>query len=141
AVLVAVSVVASLFGVAVDHPVETGPDGAPVRIAAASLLWAENVRRLLTEMPQTFAHFPPLGYLLVVMLGAGVAERSGLFGVAMRAGVRNAPKVVLTPAVAIVAMLANHAVDAGYVVMIPLAAAVYAAAGRHPIAGIAVSFA
>ncbi len=38
-------------------------------------------------------------------------------------------------------MLSNHAADAGYVVMIPLAAIIFAAAGRHPMAGIAAAFA
>src|SRR5690606_13153427 len=93
------------------------------------------------DMPRTFTGFAPLGYVLVVMLGAGVAERSGLFGAAMRAGVRNAPKALMTPALAFVAMMANHAADAGYVVLIPLSAALYAAAGRHPVAGIAAGFA
>ncbi len=141
AILVGVSVAAAMLGAGVDHPIQTGPDGEPVRIAAASLLSAENVRRLLVEMPQTFTHFHPLGMVLTVMLGAGVAERAGLFGAAMRAGMRNAPKVLLTPAVAFIAMMASHAADAGYVVLIPLAGALYAAAGRHPVAGIATGFA
>ena len=46
-------------------------------------------------MPKTFTHFHPLGYVLVVMLGAGVAERVGLFGTAMRAGVKDVPNVLL----------------------------------------------
>lgn len=92
-------------------------------------------------MPATFTHFHPLGYVLVVMLGAGVAERTGLFGTAMRAGVANAPKYLLTPIVALVAMLGNLAADAAYVVLIPLAGVIYAAAGRHPVAGIAAAFA
>ena len=54
---------------------------------------------------------------------------------------RGAPKGLLTPTVALVAMLSNHAADAGYVVMIPLAAIIFAAAGRHPLAGIAAAFA
>src|SRR5690606_15118094 len=88
-----------------------------------------------------FTHFHPLGYVLVVMLGAGVAERSGLFASAMRAGVKDAPKFLLTPAVAFVGMMGNLAADAAYVVLIPLAGVLYAAAGRHPVAGIAASFA
>ncbi len=123
------------------HPTSVGEDGAPLVIAAESLLSAANIQRLWVEMPTTFTHFHPLGYVLVVMLGAGVAERTGLFGTAMRAAVRNAPTLFLTPVVALVAMLGNLAADAAYVVLIPLAAVIYAAAGRHPIAGIAASFA
>ena len=115
-----------------------GPDGV---IPAISLLSAENIARLWTEMPKTFTHFHPLGYVLVVMLGAGVAERSGLFASAMRSAVRSAPNFLLTPVVAIVAMIGNHAADAGYVVLIPLAGVLFASAGRHPLAGIAAAFA
>ncbi|NNC53756.1 MAG: AbgT family transporter, partial [Erythrobacter sp.] len=43
--------------------------------------------------------------------------------------------------VALVAMIGNHAADAGYVVLIPLAGILFAAAGRHPLAGIAAAFA
>ena len=115
-----------------------GDDGT---IPAQSLLSADNIQRLWTEMPATFTHFHPLGYVLVVMLGAGVAERTGLFGDAMRAAVSGAPKFLLTPMVAFVAMAGNHAADAAYVVLIPLAGMLFAAAGRHPVAGIAAAFA
>ncbi len=115
-----------------------GADGV---IVTQSLLAADNIQRLFVDMPETFTHFHPLGYVLVVMLGAGVAERSGLFGTAMRAGVRKAPKFLLTPVVAFIAMAGNHAADAAYVVLIPLAGVLYAAVGRHPIAGIVAAFA
>ncbi|MEL6829523.1 MAG: AbgT family transporter, partial [Pseudomonadota bacterium] len=115
-----------------------GADGV---ISAVSLFSAENLERLWVEMPQTFTHFHPLGYVLVVMLGAGVAERSGLFSAAMRSAVRRAPTALLTPVVAFIAMVSNHAADAAYVVLIPLAGVLFASAGRHPIAGIAAAFA
>ncbi|QFT78554.1 AbgT family transporter [Erythrobacter sp. THAF29] len=140
--LVVISVIASLTGVSALHPTEVDPDtGAATVITATSLLSAENIQKLWVEMPTTFTHFHPLGYVLVVMLGAGVAERSGLFGTAMRAGVRDAPKALLTPIVVLVGMLGNLAADAAYVVLIPLAGIIFHAAGRHPIAGIAATFA
>ncbi|MEO1242471.1 MAG: AbgT family transporter [Pseudomonadota bacterium] len=140
--LVAVSVLAALAGYSAPHPTQKieGTDN-PLIIQAASLLSAENIQRLWVQMPATFTHFHPLGYVLVVMLGAGVAERTGLFGTAMRGAVRNAPKFLLTPMVALVAMVGNLAADAAYVVLIPLAGVLFAAAGRHPIAGIAAAFA
>ncbi|MBI1252479.1 MAG: hypothetical protein GC189_13535 [Alphaproteobacteria bacterium] len=139
--LIAVSAAAQAFGYSALHPTERDDAGAPVVIAAASLLSGDNLRRLWVEMPQTFTHFHPLGYVLVVMLGAGVAERAGLFAAAMRQAVRGAPTALLTPAVAFAAMMGNLAADAAYVVLIPLAAVLYAAAGRHPIAGITAAFA
>ena len=141
-VLVAISIAASMAGWSAPHPTEINPDtGANRIIVVESLLNQENLRRLLTETGETFTSFPPLGFVLVVMLGAGVAERSGLFTTAMRVSVAKAPRFWLTPAVAVACMMANHAADAAFVVMIPLAGIIYHAAGRHPLLGIAVSFA
>lgn len=140
--LILFSAVAAMTGWSATHPTEVDQaTGAARVIQAESLLSAANIQRLWVDMPATFTHFHPLGYVLLVMLGAGVAERSGLFGSAMRAGVANAPSFLLTPIVAFVAMMGNLAADAAYVVLIPLAGVVYTAAGRHPIAGIAAAFA
>ena len=139
--LILVSVICKLFGLTAKHPTRLDANGAPEIIKSASLISAENIQRLWVEMPKTFTHFHPLGYVLVVMLGAGVAERSGLFASGIRQAVRGAPLFLLTPVVALVAMLSNHAADAGYVVMIPLAAIIFASVGRHPMAGIAAAFA
>lgn len=150
--LVIISVICAMLGVnaALNDQVLSGmPDSQKARfgigsdgiISAVSLLAAENIERLWVEMPKTFTHFHPLGYVLVVMLGAGVAERSGLFASAMRSAVRGAPVFLLTPVVALVAMVGNHAADAAYVVLIPLAGVLFASAGRHPLAGIAAAFA
>ena len=140
-ILIGISLLCVAFGVSAQHPTAMDEAGSPLILKAQSLLSADNIQKVWTQMPTTFTHFHPLGYVLVVMLGAGVAERSGLFASGIRAAVRGAPTFLLTPVVTIVAMLSNHAADAGYVVMIPLAAFVYAAAGRHPLAGIAAGFA
>lgn len=150
--LMAFSVVAALFGLSetLNAEILSGmPDSQKARfgigadgvVTAQSLFSGHNLQRLLVDMPETFAHFHPLGLVLTVMLGAGVAERAGLFGTAMRAAVGNAPKYLLTPLVAFIAMMGNLAADAAYVVLIPLAAIIFAAANRNPIAGIAAAFA
>ncbi|MDN3644721.1 AbgT family transporter [Pontixanthobacter aestiaquae] len=140
--LVVISVICAMAGVSAFHPTELDEaTGGALKIQAVSLLAAENIQRLWVEMPKTFTHFHPLGYVLVVMLGAGVAERSGFFAAGMAKAVKSAPKALLTPVVALVAMIGNHAADAGYVVLIPLAGILFAAAGRHPLAGIAAAFA
>ena len=140
--LVVISVIATFAGCSALHPTEIDEATGTARvISAVSLLSADNIQRLWVDMPTTFTHFHPLGYVLVVMLGAGVAERAGLFGTAMRGAVRYAPKSLLTPLVVLVGMMGNLAADAAYVVLIPLAGIVFHAAGRNPVAGIAASFA
>ncbi|MFP4520188.1 MAG: AbgT family transporter, partial [Oceanicaulis sp.] len=140
-VMIVVSVITAILGLSVEHPTQTNPDGTPAIVNAVSVLSPGPIEHLLVEMPGIFTGFHPLGYVLVVMLGAGVAERAGLFGTAMRAMVRDVPKNLLTPAVALAAMMGNLAADAAYVVLIPLAAVIFAAAGRHPVAGITAAFA
>lgn len=140
-ILVVISVICSMLGLTAVHPTKLDAEGNPAIVVSESLLSAQNIQNLWVDMPKTFSHFHPLGYVLVVMLGAGVAERAGLFGTAMRAAMAKAPKFILTPMVALIAMIANHAADAAYVVMIPLAGIMFHAAGRHPIAGIAAAFA
>lgn len=135
AALIVASAIAASLGVAAVHPL-TGE-----RIAAESLLSEANVRRLLVEMPQTFVRFPPLGLVVVVMLGAAVAERSGLLATLVGRAVSAAPRAWLTPATFLIALLSHHASDAAYVVLIPLAAIVYREAGRHPLLGMAVAYA
>jgi aminobenzoyl-glutamate transport protein len=125
---------------------ETAPAGAvladgAITYTATSLFSAENVALLLIEMPRTMAGFAPLGLILVIMLGASVAEKSGMFSALIRASLRNASKGALTPIVALVGMVSHHASDAAYLVYVPLAAIIYAAAGRHPLAGLAAAFA
>ncbi len=108
---------------------------------ASSLFSEDNIARLLTEMPRTFTGFAPLGLVLVLILGAAVAERTGMFSALIRASLRNAPRTVMTPIVAVIGMVSHHASDAAYVVFIPLAAILYASVGRHPLVGLAAAFA
>ena len=108
---------------------------------ATSLFSEENLTKLIVDMPRTLTGFAPLGLVLVVIYGAAVAERAGLFSALIRASLRDAPKVILTPLVAVIGMTSHHASDAAYVVFIPLAGLLYAAVGRHPLVGIAAAFA
>lgn len=134
ALLVALSAIGAAAGWTATNPV-TGES-----LAAKSLLSAELVRKLLIEMPKTYTGFAPFGLALTLILGAGVADQSGLLGAAMRAAMRRVPDALLVPAVVLIGMLSTHAVDAGYLVFIPLAGVIFAAAGRHPVLGIILGF-
>jgi aminobenzoyl-glutamate transport protein len=133
--VIVLSVIGALAGWEAVNPVSRQT------VRTTSLLSSANLERLFVEMPRTLTGFAPLGYVLLVMLGAGIAERTGLAGAAMRSAVAKAPASWLTPLVIFVSVMANQAGDAAFVVMIPLAGALFAAAGRHPIVGIAASFA
>jgi aminobenzoyl-glutamate transport protein len=108
---------------------------------ARSLLTRDGLFYALSTMVQNFIAFPPLGVVLVGMLGIGVAERTGLIGAALRSFMLIVPGRLLTPAMVFIGIMSSMASDAGYVVLPPLAAALYLAVGRSPLAGLAAVFA
>ncbi|MDT8449471.1 MAG: AbgT family transporter [Wenzhouxiangellaceae bacterium] len=113
--------------------------GEPIRIV--NLLTGENLVSFLANMVETFTGFAPLGVVLVAMLGVGVAEASGFINALLRKMLGVTPQKLLTPVVILVAIVSHTAVDAGYVVVIPLGGIIFYAAGRHPLAGIGAAFA
>ncbi|MDH3364115.1 MAG: AbgT family transporter [Gammaproteobacteria bacterium] len=95
----------------------------------------------LSVMVTNFSHFHPVGVVLVAMLGIGVAEHTGFINTAIRSLLNVTPGWLLTPMVIMVGIVSHAAVDAGYVLVIPLGGGSIYAAGRHPLAGIAAAFA
>ncbi|MGD9388729.1 MAG: AbgT family transporter [Gammaproteobacteria bacterium] len=113
--------------------------GEPVVIN--NLLAGQEFTGFVAQMVQVFVAFPPLGVVLVAMLGIGVAEYSGFINAALRALLSFTKRWLLTPMVITVGIISHTAVDAGYVLVVPLGGVIFYAAGRHPLAGIAAAFA
>jgi aminobenzoyl-glutamate transport protein len=113
--------------------------GEPVVIR--NLLAGQDFVGFLAQMVQVFVAFPPLGVVLVAMLGIGVAEHSGFINAALRGLLSFTKQWLLTPMVITVGIISHTAVDAGYVLVVPLGGVIFYAAGRHPLAGIAAAFA
>ena len=113
--------------------------GKPIVIV--DLLDGAAFTTFMSKMVSTFVSFPPLGVVLVAMLGLGVAEHTGFINAGLRSILNVTPKMLLTPVLIAVGILSHVAVDAGYVLVIPLGAVIFYAAGRHPLAGIAAAFA
>ncbi|MDX1498393.1 MAG: AbgT family transporter [Woeseiaceae bacterium] len=113
--------------------------GQPIVII--NQLTGSGITTFMTNMVSNFVGFGPVGTVLVAMLGIGVAEHSGFITTAIRALLNVTPKWFLTPMVILVGIVSHSAVDAGYVLVIPLGGVIFYAAGRHPLAGIAAAFA
>jgi aminobenzoyl-glutamate transport protein len=111
------------------------------RIVVVNQLAGENFVQFMATMVNRFMTFGPVGVVLVAMLGIGVAEHSGFISPAIRALLNITPKSLLTPMVILVGIISHSAVDAGYVLVIPIGGVIFYAAGRHPLAGIAAAFA
>jgi len=112
-----------------------------VSIAAQSLLTADGLRFMYTGVVQNFMNFTAVGVIIVAMLGVGVADSAGLIGALIHKLVTVAPKALMTYILVFIGILSSIAADAGYLVLIPLAAAAFLSLGRHPLAGLAASFA
>jgi len=99
-------------------------------LVAQNLLSSEGIWWLLSNMVSNFIKFPPLAIVLVGMLGIGLAERSGFLPAILRWSILLVPQSLLTPATIFLGIMSSMALDAGYVVLPPIAAALYMAAGR-----------
>ncbi len=110
-------------------------------IVVRNLLAPDSLTAFMSQLVSTFVDFPPLGVVLVAMLGIGVAEHTGFINAALRALLAVTRRSLLTPVVITVGIVSHVAVDAGYVLVIPLGGLIFHTAGRHPLAGIAAAFA
>ncbi len=133
-IIVIASWLISRAGITAVHP------GTGETISAVNMLSGDGFRFMWTDMTKNFVHFPPLGVVLVAMIGIGVAEGSGLISALLRHLVTSAPPRMITAAVIAAGILSHLASSAGYVVLIPLGAMIFAAFKRHPIAGLAAAF-
>jgi aminobenzoyl-glutamate transport protein len=139
--VVGASAVAVALGWSVEKTVSRGGLLVSETVTPTSLLNPDGLYWVLHSMVTSFVEFPPLGVVLVGMLGIGVAERSGFIGAMLKALMLAVPGSLLTPTMVFVGVLSSMGLDAGYVVLPPVAAALYASVGRSPIAGLAAVFA
>ena len=143
AIVIVLSALLSVFGAAVQferinadtHQIETA--STEIR----SLLNADGIRFMYASLIPNFMSFTAVGLMIGAMIGAGVAEESGLVTALIRKLVDVSPPWALTYILAFVGILASIAADAGYLVLIPLAGVAYLTVGRHPLAGLALGFA
>ena len=82
-----------------------------------------------------------LGTILVVMLGVGLAEESGLLSTLIKkVGLKVSDKM-LPIVLVFLGIMSSIATDAGYVILIPLAGLLYAGLKKNPLIGMAAAFA
>jgi aminobenzoyl-glutamate transport protein len=122
-------------GVAVTNPAS----GKVVTVV--NLLSLEGMHRIILDAVKNFLAYPPLGISLMCLLGIGIAEHSGLMGASLRLVVLASPARLITPMVVFAGVMSNAGSEVGYVLLTPLAAALFHALGRHPLVGLAAAFA
>lgn len=133
--VVLLSWIFDIYGLNVVNP----QTGEPILVQ--SLLSAEGVRWMLRNVITNFTGFTPLGLVIVAMFGIGVAEHSGFITACMRAGSKKPGRVGrIVLLVVFLGILSNIVGDAGYIILLPVAATLFHSAGLHPVAGIIVAF-
>ncbi|MGD6843142.1 AbgT family transporter [Bacillus infantis] len=133
--VIVASAIFKAFGATVVHP------GTGEELPVKSLASGEGLQYILSSMLDNFTGFAPLGLVLAMMLGIGLAEKVGLLDYAIRKTILKSPPVLITYTVVFVGIMGNLASDAAMVLIPPLAAMVFYKVGRNPIAGLAAGYA
>lgn len=128
-VVMVLSALLSAMGVQAVNPI----DNTTVRVE--NLLTGTNIARMVEEAVANFATFPALGIVLIVMLGIGLAEKSGYFEKMLTQIINVAPGNIIIWVIILIGIIGNVAGDAAPIVLPPLAAMAFLKLGYNPIAG------
>ena len=124
-----------IYGLSVLQP-QTGTE-----IRVQSLLSPEGIRWMLRNAVSNFTGFAPLGMVIVAMFGIGVAQHSGFINACIRGGVKNHPnqkRIIIW--VILLGILSNVVGDAGYIILLPIAATLFHSVKLNPVAGIITAY-
>lgn len=133
-IVIVTSLICGLLEVSVTHPV------TQETVVARSLVSEYGIQRFVLEMVTNFAHFAPLGVVLVMLMGVSLAVHSGLME-HMLGRMTQVPEILVIPMIVIAGVMGNLASDAGIVVVPPLAAVAFKKIGRNPMAGVILAYA
>lgn len=142
-IVVVVSAIGEWAGWSSPDPRSAGKsaEGAAEYVEVRSLMSEDGMRWIATALVENFVKFAPLGTVLVALLGVGLAEHSGLISAAIRLMILGAPRPLVTVVLVFAGVVSNTASEIGYVVIVPMGAAIYFSLNRHPLAGLAAAFA
>lgn len=109
-------------------------------VGVVNLFERSMLQLIIENFVQTFIYFAPVGLVILMILGVGLAEQVGFFSATIRLLIKNTPRFLITYVVALTSICANIASDAGIVIAPALGAAIFLAVGRHPIAGVCTGY-
>lgn len=136
ALLIIVGILSVIFSGASAVNPATGEE-----VAVQNILSGEGLTFVFTSMVKNFTGFAPLGLILTMTLGLGLAEDVGFMSALMKSTILGAPDWAVTFMIMFIGICGNIASDAAIVIIPPLAGIIYLYLGRHPLAGIAVGYA
>ncbi|MBL5825991.1 p-aminobenzoyl-glutamate transporter [Serratia fonticola] len=134
-VLMLATALISWLGLVVKNPA-TGE-----MIQLKNLLSVEGIQWILPNIIHNFSGFAPLGAILALVIGAGLAEKVGLLQALMYKMASHVSAGYASYMVLFIAFFSHISSDAALVVMPPLGALIFLAVGRNPIAGLLAAIA
>lgn len=134
-IIIIVSYFASATGIYVTNP------GTGEKVYAENLISIDFFVRMHTDLIGNFVGFPPLGVVFVSLIGISVADHTGFISTALKWFTSVIPDKFLTAALIFASVNGSVIADAGFVLMPAIGAALFAGAGRHPIAGLVAGMA
>ena len=142
-ILIAVSYITAKIGVKVSYETYDSATKSLVNkeTAVVNLLSPDSIRFMYTSVINNFTSFIALGTVFTIIMGVGVADGSGFMAAVLKKIVAVTPKRAVTATVIFLGIMSNVASSTGYVMLVPLGAILFMSFGRHPIAGLAATFA
>ena len=134
-IILLLSMILSKANITAVHP------GTGATLEVVNLLSKSGLQMFVSSITSSFQSFPPLGLVIIVMMGVGLADKAGLMTTFLRRSVSGASRTLVTAIVVFLGINAVAAGDAGFVVLPPLAAVVFLGMGRHPLAGLYAAYA
>ncbi|PHM71878.1 p-aminobenzoyl-glutamate transporter [Xenorhabdus kozodoii] len=110
-------------------------------VTVKNLLGAEGLQWIFPNIIKNFSSFAPLGAILALVIGAGLAEKVGLLQALMYKMASGINRRYASYMVLFIAFFSHISSDAALVIMPPLGALIFIAVGRHPVAGLLAAIA
>jgi aminobenzoyl-glutamate transport protein len=123
------------IGIQAQHPVKDEI------VTVKNLLSRDGFSYMILNLIKNFTGFRPLGLVLSMMIGIGLAEKAGLMSSFMRKFILGAPDSLLISAIFLIGICGNIASDASVIIVPPLAGAIFYGAKKNPLVGIAAGYA
>lgn len=112
-----------------------------VTIAVRNIFNFSGIKEIISSAAVNFMSFAPLSTFLIASIGLSVCESSGFLDLLFKKIFSKLNNKFVTFLIIFIAAISTLINEIGFVILIPLAAIVFKAKGRNPMAGVCAAFA
>lgn len=109
-------------------------------LTVKNLLSYDGLKYIISHAVKNFVGFAPLGNLLVALIGISVVYATGFVDTFTKRVISKISSAKLTFIILFIATISSIINDIGYVLLIPLCAAIYLSNKKNPLLGIVTAF-